>query len=266
MANRIADGQDCFANDLHEKMLTEFIGFELKTESDLKIKINDLEYKSYFEMPGCQKIEAKTVYPGLLIGTGYSHPALEDIKDPDPNKNQGDYQLGFYFDHTTGMPVIPGASVKGKLKSVFPKEKDLPDVVKNKKKQIKNWILEYAKGEITELQADAILNNWEDVFFGGKQIFFDAYVTKVEDFLYNDDYITPHRSKGRFKNPTPIRFLKIASGVTFNFQFRLKESNTDKYTFKIENKLDVFTRIIRNYGMGAKTNTGYGYFNEFKRN
>ncbi|MDZ7743476.1 MAG: RAMP superfamily CRISPR-associated protein [Bacteroidota bacterium] len=32
-------------------------------------------------------------------------------------------ELGFFFDHTTGLPMIPGSSVKGSLRSAFMKDK-----------------------------------------------------------------------------------------------------------------------------------------------
>lgn len=51
-----------------------------------------------------------TTYPGLIAGTGYTHET--GTKD--------EFKLGFFFDHTTGLPVIPGSSVKGVLRSIFP--------------------------------------------------------------------------------------------------------------------------------------------------
>jgi len=99
---------------------------------DIKF-INDVNYfnrnipglntvKNYFNIVDIiQSFELTTIYPGLLIGAGYSHPALKEIKKSDRDE-VGDFQLGFFFDHTTGLPVIPGSSVKGVLKSVFPKK------------------------------------------------------------------------------------------------------------------------------------------------
>ncbi|MEZ4966913.1 MAG: RAMP superfamily CRISPR-associated protein [Saprospiraceae bacterium] len=54
----------------------------------------------------------KTTYPGLLIGSGYQHETGAE----------GELKLGFFFDHTSGLPVIPGSSVKGVLRSVFHKD------------------------------------------------------------------------------------------------------------------------------------------------
>jgi len=50
----------------------------------------------------------------LLVGSGYNHPKLDGDED---------YQLGFFFDHTTGMPLIPSSSIKGVIRSLFTEEK-----------------------------------------------------------------------------------------------------------------------------------------------
>ena len=55
-------------------------------------------------------------YPGLLIGTGYSHTtglSTEEIK------------TGFSFDYVSGLPYIPATSVKGTLKHAFCGEKSI---------------------------------------------------------------------------------------------------------------------------------------------
>lgn len=61
------------------------------------------------EMDGYQSFRLETVYPGLLIGLGNSHNlALE-----------GAVKCGFSFDYTTGLPYLPGSSLKGVLRSYF---------------------------------------------------------------------------------------------------------------------------------------------------
>lgn len=58
-----------------------------------------------------EKIVLETIYPGLFTGSGYTHET----------GNVGELKLGFFFDHTTGLPILPGSSVKGVLRSVFPR-------------------------------------------------------------------------------------------------------------------------------------------------
>lgn len=243
---------------------------------DIKF-INDVNYfnqnipdlntvKNYFDIVDIiQSFELTTIYPGLLIGAGYSHPALKEIKKSDRDE-VGDFQLGFFFDHTTGLPVIPGSSVKGVLKSVFPK----------KGFSYRNEKLEYIRNIAKEVLGNnkdisfITEDNWEEIFFGSvkaqrKHIFFDAYVSNIpkNGRLFEEDYITPH-TKGILKNPTPIRFLKVGPGVTFTFQFKLFDyiDNNNNVLLTADNIKEVFKKILIDFGVGAKRNVGYGQFKE----
>ncbi len=216
---------------------------------------------NYFVANYNSQFELTTNYPGLLLGAGYSYPAL---KDPDPdNKNDvGDFQLGFFFDHTTGLPMLPGSSVKGVLKSVFPKDKF------NYRTEKLKYIQDIVAG-ITKKDASYIdVSNWEEIFFGStktkrKHIFHDAYVSGIKSGckLFEDDYITPH-TKCIFKNPIPIRFLKVGPGVSFTFQFRLFDYKDNDGNVLLDKNIikDVFKKILLDWGIGAKRNVGYGQF------
>ncbi|MGA7722677.1 MAG: type III-B CRISPR module RAMP protein Cmr6 [Ignavibacteriaceae bacterium] len=233
-----------------------------KNLNDFNHNADDFKsYNNYFIANYNEQFELTTNYPGLLPGAGYSHPAL---KDPDPdNKNDvSDFQLGFFFDHTTGLPVIPGSSVKGVLKSVFPKDKY--SYGNEKLKYIQDIV-----GGSTNKDASFIDgNNWEEIFFGSTKakrnhIFHDAYVSGIQAAcrLFEDDYITPH-TKDIYKNPTPIRFLKVGPGVSFTFQFRLfnyKDKNGNVLLSSTDIK-EIFKKILSDWGIGAKRNVGYGQF------
>jgi len=216
-----------FGRDLNEK--------EFRLDA-----IQGINYADYFKIDKALSFNLKTTYPGLIIGAGYTHPAL----------TEGDFQLGFYFDHTTGMPVIPGSTVKGILKSIFPK--------KGESNEIKREKLNYINGLLkqnTNLLND---NNWEKLFEKGN-IFFDAFISAIphNSKIFAEDYITPH--KDIFKNPIPIRVLKIASDVTFTFQFKLKDSCFDNNRMvSSKEKICLFKQILLDFGIGAKRNVGYG--------
>lgn len=181
-------------------------------------------FNNFFEIPNSQTFTLETIYPGLLIGSGYNHPKLKDTND--------DFQLGFFFDHTTGLPIISGSSIKGMLRSVCEKN-DFMQEVYGKKIPI-------------------------DVFEEGKIIFYDAFIVSTQNKnnrIFGTDYITSHFSSeenGMFKEPNPIKFLKVLSGVTFKFQFQ----------FINEEYINIFKQIILDFGLGAKTNVGYGKFQE----
>ena len=231
---------------------------------------NITDYKNYFDFDvNRKKFELTTIYPGLLLGAGYSHPALKDINKTDRNE-ESDFQLGFFFDHTTGLPVIPGSSVKGVLKSVFPKTNSK---YRGEKLEYIRDLTSKVLNESNAQNKDSSFiteDNWEEIFFGSvkakrKHIFYDAYVSKLPDNnrLFEEDYITPH-TKGIFKNPNPIRFLKVGPGVTFTFQFRLLDYNDKDGNVLIsaDDINEVFRQILIDFGVGAKRNVGYGQFKE----
>lgn len=100
-----------------------------------------------------------------------------------------------------------------------------------------------------------------DIFEDGKTIFYDAYIvgTKNKDKkIFGSDYVTPHKNSDsnskipdEFCEPTPVKFLKILPDVTFKFQFKATQE-----------QVDLFRKIILDFGLGAKTNVGYGKFVE----
>lgn len=166
-------------------------------------------------------------YPGLITGTGISHEI--GIK--------GEYKLGLHFDYTYGMPVIYGSSVKGVLRNYF-------------KDEYKGNNAEEVIADIFDGQLDGKPKSIYD-----RDIFFDAVVIEDNDGkLLETDAITPHSPNG-LKNPIPITFLKIAPGCRIEFRFKLVDS-----ILKAKEKLEIFKRIILSYGIGAKTNIGYGQF------
>ncbi len=201
------------------------------------------------------RIELTTVYPGLLIGSGYPHESSVI----------GELKLGFHFDYTTGLPVIPGSSVKGLLRDAFEKADG---------EYVKELIKELNKKENVDLDIKMLI---DDIFEGQQQgkpkpiyqrdIFFDAYPVSTDNlndrFLAND-YITPHKEP--LKNPVPLQFLKVLPDVTFRFNFKLHDT-TDAHgevLLSAANKLELFKQILLDLGIGAKTNVGYGQFTDPK--
>ncbi len=189
-----------------------------------------------------QWFEMTTVYPGLVTGLGASHET----------HREGEYKLGFYFDHTTGLPIIPGSSVKGVLRSAFKKS---PEYIE--------YLLENPLGDNAPITGIDIDKLEKEIFDGEglspyrRDVFLDAVIvsSKNKDTLFlADDFITPH-GEDVFKDPIPLQFLKILPQVTFRFQFRLNNG-----LISIESKTILFKLILTDIGIGAKTNVGYGKF------
>jgi CRISPR-associated protein Cmr6 len=178
------------------------------------------------EILGSTRFQATTTYPGLILGSGNAHE-IPDVK--------GQAILGFYFDHTSGLPLISGSSIKGVLRSAF---------------KHKAYIQEYVSVDVEALE--------KEIFENG-DIFFDATIIKADSSnrVLGDDYITPHNDE--LKNPIPLRFIKVLPNVTFLFQFELLDGLLTK-----AEKETLFRNILEDLGVGAKTNVGYGKLNNFK--
>ena len=176
-------------------------------------------------MLGNTHLKATTTYPGLILGSGNTHE-LPDVK--------GQAILGFSFDYTSGLPVIAGSSVKGVLRSAFKYPEYITELLQNR---VDVGVLE------------------KEIFDNG-DIFFDAIIMTTGKIL-EDDYITPHGDV--LKNPIPLRFIKVAPDVEFLFDFELHDGLLTK-----EEKAKLFSGILSDLGVGAKTNVGYGKFSNIK--
>ncbi len=208
-------------------------------------------------------IRLKTIYPGLLLGSGYSHET----------GSKEEYKLGFFFDHASGMPIIPGSSVKGTIRSVFPNFHN-PRIKHQAEKASVVWQLLNKVDGITfplpERKEDSssgnywadlkneevwLVNALERVLFDGtlhsfessstelpqaalpkrlsvyqRDIFHDAVVVSFSGGkLFGSDFITPHINRqnpdlSAFSDPIPLQFLKVMPEVVFQFEFEFKST------------------------------------------
>jgi len=187
----------------------------------------------------------KTIYPGLLIGSGYPHGLSVE----------SDAKIGFYFDHTTGVPNIPGSSIKGILRSLFGCNKK--DLYPEAKQQMIKELLKNDSLDVEALAAEIFdgidAQTKKPLSIYKRDRFLEARVLKTAGKLLADDYITPH--KDPIKNPIPIRFIKVQSGIEYEFSFLLNDG-----IITADEKLKVFFQLLQFHGVGAKTNVGYGQF------
>lgn len=248
-------------------------------------------------MPNADKnpVSLQTLYPGLLIGVGIPHAA----------KQEGAAQLGLLFDHSTGLPYIPGSSVKGVLRSMFPlqdialaekkekkageleKKNEFGDAKKLKDKAMllriqadekRKYIAEIVRKKVPSFTPEMVDDLERSIFVGQeydekkkdyvqvakRDIFFDAFPAECKNGLLDTDFITPH-TEGELLNPIPIQFMRINPGVTFRFDFRLRDSKLKGGIFvNAKTKRAFFQEILTTVGIGAKTNVGYGQFTEIK--
>ena len=196
--------------------------------------------------------------PGLLIGSGLAHglPGSEE-----------DVKTGLQFDYTSGLPVIPGSSVKGVIRSAF------PTIVADAEKlnYIKSLIADIPQVNKPVLEDEDILELGNQMFNHG-DVFADAllvgYGTRMKQHgpvnqVLAEDYITPHTG-GPLAQPVPIKIVKVAPGVTFAFCFKFNETKIGVKVVSASMKKALCTAILQDLGVGAKTNVGYGVLKEVR--
>lgn len=203
---------------------------------------------------------------GLLIGSGLAHglPSSEE-----------DVKTGLQFDYTSGLPVIPGSSVKGVIRSAFPTIKEdkgqSNEADAEKFNYIKSLIADIPEFSSLVLEDKDILELGNQMFNHG-DIFADAllvgYGTRMKQHgpvkqVLAEDYITPHTG-GPLAQPVPIKIVKVAPGVTFAFCFKFSETKMGAKVVSASMKKALCSAILQELGVGAKTNVGYGVLKEVK--
>ena len=182
------------------------------------------------EMPDFHAFQLVTTYPGLLIGMGNPHDAKLD----------GAIKLGFSFDYVTGLPYLPGSSLKGVLRSRFPGKY-------NGEEKTDREILIGAYLGRDDIDAETL----ETELFENDNIFLGAFPTDWPDGMLSLEYITPHKE---FQDPVPISLLKIKPNVCFEFGFLLRDATQ----IDAAQTCALFRELIMESGAGAKTNVGFG--------
>ena len=227
-----------FTKIYYEKMICDEKGIRL---DDQAVGANNaLLFEAMFDpkrdfekaLTGAETFRLQVEYPGMILGAGNLHcGGLSD----------DEIKMGFSFDYVTGQPYIPGSSVKGVLRSCF---EQYPDVIME--------LTGCGEEDINPLVAE---------IFDGADVFHDAVLCRggTGGRLLGEDYITPHDSP--IKAPVPIRIVKLIPGVAFEFRFVLGESETS--LISADAKLALFKKLLVLFGIGAKTNVGYGGLREF---
>ena len=249
----------------------------------IKIDKNNNQ-KNLEDLINIDKIYFSVNYPGLLIGTGTTIEYTPFNKE----KKDNNFKTGLSFDYTTGLPYIPGSGIKGVIRDFFPQkieDKNYSEKEKLKyqeqneaKMELINQILEsnYSFEEIEKIKESIFdgrdfreKENLEEekflpIFKRDKFIEGRILVQDGKQIL-DKDYITPH--KKILENPVPIQILKIVPETEIEILFQLNETKIFKsegndIIITKEQKKNLFTEILSLTGLGAKTNVGYGHFDE----
>lgn len=236
---------------------------EEQVESAISVNTDVLEVLGYADY---SVVNMRVQAPGLLIGSGLAHglPGSEE-----------DVKTGLQFDYTSGLPVIPGSSVKGVIRSAFPTIKEdkeqSNEADAEKLNYIKSLIADVPEFSALGLEDKDILELGNQMFNHG-DIFADAllvgYGTRMKQHgpvtqVLTEDYITPHTG-GPLAQPIPIKIVKVAPGVTFAFCFKFNETKIGAKVVSASMKKALCAAILQDLGVGAKTNVGYGVLKEVK--
>ncbi|QGA53825.1 type III-B CRISPR module RAMP protein Cmr6 [Sulfolobus sp. E5-1-F] len=137
------------------------------------------------------------------------------------------FEIGLNFDWVYNVPYIPGSEIKGVIRSSIDDE---------------------------ELEREIFGSEEEGISQVG---FTDAYpIEPVGEELLVPDVMTPHYVGARDETevkPRPIIFLTIREGVVFRFLIYYRQQELGR---EICRRL----RIAVLQGLGARTSTGYSYF------
>lgn len=236
---------------------------EEQVESAISVNTDVLEVLGYADY---SVVNMRVQAPGLLIGSGLAHglPGSEE-----------DVKTGLQFDYTSGLPVIPGSSVKGVIRSAFPTIKEdkeqSNEADAEKLNYIKSLIADIPEFSSFRFEDKDILELGNQMFNHG-DVFADAllvgYGTRMKQHgpvkqVLTEDYITPHTG-GPLAQPIPIKIVKVAPGVTFAFCFKFNETKIGVKVVSASMKKALCAAILQDLGVGAKTNVGYGVLKEVK--
>ena len=219
------------------------------------------------------KFSVEVLYPGLLIGIGNTNLNIKQSLNKDKkNKIKEITYLGFTLDYVTGMPYIPGSAIKGLFWSVF-REKQLfvekwlidAGLCGNKipseiVKKLKNYLFGYSR-DVAENNSAENIDTINSHYC--KNVYYDAVIIKPKVGFLDQDNICPHKynESGELEKK-PIFFLRITPGTEFEFRFKINNKIAKDMQSDIEITpellTELFKNIIRTFGIGAKTNVGYG--------
>jgi len=198
--------------------------------------------------------DLEVLYPGLYVGLGYAH-GLPKQSDRD----REDIKTGFSFDYTTGLPYIPGSSVKGALRSRFINQPEdaaaALDIPVEALRKVENILF---GNRVKDEEAHPGCLICHDVF---------PVLTEQGQTLMATDNITPH--KDPLAPPNPINTLRLKPGTKLRFCFAVPDiivaETEDCRQIARKDIRKAFTQLLVDWGVGAKTNVGYGNLVEVKR-
>ena len=223
-----------FRNDFLEDKKQEipFKILEKLKKTDINIAINHIKeqrnnLKEKFKDKVIFDLELK-LNGRLLVGSG--SPSILEV--------------GMTFSRNYGVPMIPSSALKGCFSHYCIKEKIFNDEE-----------FKVIFGE--DLSSESENNR-------GNVVFLDAFPTSK--VVFELDIVNNHFQRyymdgeipNDWYNPVPVHYLTITNSV-----FRFTAISMDKISSELSSKIKTeFIKMLSSYGIGSKTNYGYGRFKQ----
>lgn len=159
-------------------------------------------------------------------------------------------ETSILLDNVLGIPYIPGSSLKGCFRNYV---KIYLNDNSDLKKQIKLIFGSEKDNDDNNIEGNLFFYNSYPVAVENQSNIFDIDVINVH---YQDYYAGNEKKPNEYKNPIPINFLCIRPGVKFKFYLFLKNKLKD-----LKDDIEMnFKNMLKDHGVGAKTNIDFGYF------
>lgn len=224
-----------------QKLIEYKINNKIEIEKKILKESVNIQFHNKPELPNLDKIEliAETK-PKLIIGLG----------------SESVYEISLTLHHVYCVPYIPGSALKGSFRSFI----------------IKKYFENNEKEALTDAKFRSIFGGneqqekQESNSEKGNVVFFDSFpegsVAVVADILtpHYNNYYQHQNPPTDTENPNPVSFLSVEG--KFRIFIGIKE-NCDSILFgkpKKEFLKEELKEMLENFGVGAKTAVGYGYF------
>lgn len=159
-------------------------------------------------------------------------------------------EVGIALDHNLGTPYIPGSTLKGIVRYAY--------CVNYCRKTNESSFDTSEKGFV------ALFGSTDDQnASAGGVAFLDAYPNdpKIVQDIMNPHTGSYYKNSSQYPNdtesPIPIKFLVLKKGCSFDFQLIFLNKKVEAYKKELE---EAFKTALTEFGIGAKTNAGYGLF------
>ncbi|HRS85369.1 MAG TPA: type III-B CRISPR module RAMP protein Cmr6 [Methanothrix sp.] len=233
------------ASLLHDRFLQVANGDENENHPEARRKLFDAMIQSL--------VQSKDVYAAAYQR---QESALKDLKSKGLFSTDGRMviglggenvlETGLTLNHTYGTPLIPGTALKG-LAAHYCNQA---------------WGAADDRFKLGGEYHQAIFGSTED---SGHIIFYDAWITP-ESLVgsLQPDVITPHHgeyySKGLtaptdFDDPNPVTFLSVVGTFCVAVSCDVPGPDGDEWAEKV---FELLSDALREWGIGGKTNAGYG--------